>query len=65
MTQSQIELYKELEMQGMPKAGCRFIVQMFNNKEQEHTMMKYLISIREEHISVTQVSEVAHQIQTI
>ena len=63
MTQSQIDIYKELEAQGMPKAGCRFIAQMFNNEEQEHVMMKYLISIRAEHISITKVSEIAHQIQ--
>lgn len=65
MTQLQMELYKELETQGMPKAGSRFISQMFKNKKQEQAMLKYLISIRTEHVSVTEVSEMAHQIQTM
>ena len=63
MPQSQRELYQELEKQGMPKAGCKFIAMQFKNKEQEHIMMKYLISIRKEHIAVTQVGIMADKIK--
>ena len=62
MTDLQKEIYQELMQQGMPKAGCKYIAHQFKNENQEHIMMKYLISIREEHVSVTQVSNMAEQI---
>ncbi len=62
MTQSQKEIYQEAIQQGMRKQGAIYLAQRFDTKEQEQTMMKYLVSIREEHVNELEVILVARKI---
>ena len=62
MTQLQREIYQEAIQQGMRKQGAIYLAQRFNTEKQEQTMIKYLESIRKEHVKELEVILVARKI---
>ena len=56
------ELIKEMIQQGEREDIAKHLANILQTKEQQEAMMKYLISIREEHISEVEVIQVAQQL---
>lgn len=61
----QEELINEMIAQGERKDIAKHLSNLLETKEQQQAMMKYLISIRKEHVSEAEVIQVAVQISKI
>ena len=59
MTQLQIEIYEELIRQGMDEKDAKFLPITLETKEQQKAMMNYLVEIREQEVSTSQVIKMA------
>lgn len=59
MTQLQIEIYEELIRQGMDEKDAKFLPITLETKEQQKAMMNYLVEIREQEVSKSQVIKMA------
>jgi hypothetical protein len=59
MTQLQTEIYEELIGQGMDEKDAKFLPIILKNKEQQKAMMNYLVEIREQEVSKSQVIKMA------
>ncbi len=64
-TKMQEELEKEMIKQGERKDIAGHLSRILKTKEQQQSMMKYLISIRKEHVSEAEVIQVAVQISKL
>ena len=59
MTQLQIEIYEELMRQGMDEKDSRLLPRALETREQQKAMMNYLVEIREQEVSKSQVIKMA------
>ena len=59
MTQLQIEIYEELMRQGMDEKDSRILPRTLETREQQKAMMNYLVEIREQEVSKSQVIKMA------
>lgn len=59
MTQLQIEIYEELINQGMDEKDAKILPRTLETREQQKAMMNYLVEIREQEVSKSQVIKMA------